>query len=77
MAQILSPEKVLNLIRFGVEIGVKATATSASTANVGGARANWIESVIGLFDNYPEYARVIENTRANRQRLDEELIVLE
>ena len=77
MARILTSE-IATAIQLGVSLGVGLSrqgeqTSSANTANLTEtARSNWVDSIVGAFDDNPVYVRIMENVKENRRRLEEQ-----
>ena len=62
--------------RYGFEsIQKSASSTTSNSVNIGAT--DWLASIVGAFDDDPVYARIIENVKENRRRMDEQILILE
>ncbi|MCM3874445.1 MAG: hypothetical protein ND895_27455 [Pyrinomonadaceae bacterium] len=66
-------------VRFGAEIidFGDQPPTSANLARLVGARRSWIDSLVGLFDDSPLNAEVLQNEREARALMDAEFVMPE
>jgi len=67
-------------VRFGADI-IDVNDSPTSSANVAvrmtKSKGNWIDSLVGLFDNSPLNAEVLQYEREARERMDSEFVMPE
>lgn len=55
----------------------RTVAAVAESPSVPHNKANWIDSIVGAFDNSPRYIEIIRNEQDARRRMDECVISFE
>jgi len=79
VAQTLSNESGVKIeFTWGINarnerVIVTSQSQSVNTMPVSEPSKKWIDSIVGAFDNDPSYARVIENGKAYRRELEDQL----
>ena len=66
-------------VRYGADV-IDVDDRPTSSANVAvrmDARRNWIDSLVGLFDDSPLNAEVLQYEREARERMDAEFVMPE
>lgn len=68
----------LSRVKGHLGLDLEATGTTATNAiNFSKSGKDWLNSVIGAFDNNPLYHQILENEREARKRMDDDFTSFE